>query len=231
VTTLHVHDVHRLSLARVDLLAAFRSPDVANALGDAAELCGAELRPVWPSRPVVGVALTVQLAAGDNLGAIAASLHAQPGDVLVLAGGGDASRALVGGRVARVAMSRGVRACVVDGAVRDLDELERLGFPVFARAVTARRATKAGPSTIGCPVQCGSARVHAGDAVLADRDGVAVVPAAVLDAALARIAAAAAAEREEDADFDLLERRFRAIVAAAAAVRLPVALASPPSGE
>jgi regulator of RNase E activity RraA len=91
VTTLHVHDVHRLSLARVDLLAAFRSPDVANALGDAAELCGAELRPVWPSRPVVGVALTVQLAAGDNLGAIAASLHAQPGDVLVLAGGGDAS--------------------------------------------------------------------------------------------------------------------------------------------
>lgn len=226
--TLHVHDVRRLSLARVDLLAGFRSPDVANALGDRAELCGAELRPVWPSRPVVGVALTVQLAAGDNLGAIAASLQAQPGDVLVLAGGGDARCALVGGRLARVAISRGVRACVVDGAVRDLDELERLGFPVFARAVTARRATKVGPSMIGCPVQCGAARVHAGDVVLADRDGVAVVPAALLDSALAQIAAAAAAEREEDGDFDLLERRFRAAVAAVATLQLPVAPTSTP---
>jgi regulator of RNase E activity RraA len=131
--TLHVHAVHRPPLARVDLLAGFRSPDVANALGDAAELCGAELRPVWPSQPVGGVALTVQLAADDNLGAIAAALHAQPGDILVVAGGG-ARCAQVGGRLARVAMSRGVRACVVDGAVRDVDELERLGFPVFARA-------------------------------------------------------------------------------------------------
>lgn len=227
MTTLHVHDVHRLALAQVDQLAGFRSPDVANALGDRAELCGAELRPVWPSRPVVGVALTVQLAAGDNLGAIAAALQARPGDVLVLAGG-DARYALVGGRVARVAMSRGVRACVVDGAVRDLDELERLGFPVFARAVTARRATKVGPSTIGGPVRCGDARVHAGDAVLADRDGVAVVPAALLPAALARIAAAAAAEREEEGDLGLLEQRFRAAVAAVATVELPVPPMSTP---
>src|SRR5262249_10155518 len=116
VTTLHIHDIHRIALARVDLLAGVRSPDVANARGDRAELCGPELRPVWSSPPVVGVALTVQLAAGDNLGAIAASFHAQPGDVLVLAGG-EAVCAQVGGRIARVAMSRGVRACVVDGAV------------------------------------------------------------------------------------------------------------------
>jgi regulator of RNase E activity RraA len=67
VTALHIHDVHRIALARADLLAGFRSPDVANALGDGAELCGPELRPVWSSPPVVGVALTVQLAAGDNL--------------------------------------------------------------------------------------------------------------------------------------------------------------------
>jgi regulator of RNase E activity RraA len=224
VTTLHIHDVHRIALARVDLLAGFRSPDVANALGDGAELCGPELRPVWSSPPVVGVALTVQLAAGDNLGAIAASFQAQPGDVLVLAGG-EAVCAQVGGRIARVAMSRGVRACVVDGAVRDVDELERLGLPVFARTVTPRRATKAGPSTIGCPVQCGTARVHAGDAVLADRDGVAVIPASLLDSALARIAAAAGAERDEEGDFGLLEQRFRAIVEAVATVRLPVAAA------
>lgn len=226
--TLHVHDVHRPPLAEVDRLAGFRSPDIANALGDRAELCGPDLRPVWRSPPVVGVALTVQLAAGDNLGAIAAPFHAQAGDILVIVGGGEAQCGLVGGRIARVALARGVRACIVDGAVRDLDEIERLALPVFTRTVAARRASKVGPSILGGPVLCGAARIHAGDVILADRDGVAVVPAGLLDSAVSRIAAAAAAEREEEADFHLLDQRLRAIVDGAATTRLPAALRSTP---
>jgi 4-hydroxy-4-methyl-2-oxoglutarate aldolase len=221
MSTQRIHDVRRPPLELVDRFAPLRTPDLANALGDAIALCHAEIRPVWPCPAFVGVALTIRLPAGDNLGALMASLVAQPGDVLVVDGGGEATAALVGGRLARVAMSRGVRGCIVDGAVRDVAELERLGLPVHARAVTPRRATKTREAVIGCTVTCGGARVGPGDLVLADRDGVAFVPRELLAEALARAEQAAASEREEEHDFALLERRFEEAVAEATVVRLP----------
>lgn len=217
----HIHDVRRPPLELVDRFAPFRTPDLANALGDAVALCHSEIRPVWPCPAFVGVAFTVRLPAGDNLGAIVASLVARPGDVLVIDGGGAAMTALVGGRLARVAISRGVRGCIVDGAVRDVVDLERLGMPVYARAVTPRRASKTHAAVLGGTVSCGGARVRPGDLVLADRDGVAFVPQAVLVEALAKTEQVAASERDEERDFSVLERQFEATMAQATVVRLP----------
>jgi 4-hydroxy-4-methyl-2-oxoglutarate aldolase len=221
VTIQHIHDVRRPALELVDRFAPLRTPDLANAMGDAVAVCHAEIRPVWPCPAFVGVAFTVRLLAGDNLGAIVASLVAKPGDVLVIDGGGEALAALVGGRLGRVAMSRGVRGCIVDGAVRDVMDLERLGMPVYARAVTPRRASKTHAAVLGGTVSCGGARVRAGDLVLADRDGVAFVPQALLAEALAKTERAAASEQDEERDFAVLERQFEAAMAQATVVRLP----------
>jgi RraA family protein len=221
MSTVHVHDVRRPDLALVDRFAQFATADVANALGDEAAICDPAIRPVWRSPTLLGVALTVRLPPHDNLGLVIASLTGQPGDVLVIDGGGDATAALAGGRLARVAMSRGIRGFIVDGAVRDLAELERLGLPVHARTVSPRRASKTGDAVIGCALTCGGARVCGGDLVLADRDGVVVIPQHLIERALPRVEAVAASEREEEPDFTILERRFQAAMAQTTVIQLP----------
>uniref|UniRef100_A0AAU2ACA9 Putative 4-hydroxy-4-methyl-2-oxoglutarate aldolase n=1 Tax=Streptomyces sp. NBC_00093 TaxID=2975649 RepID=A0AAU2ACA9_9ACTN len=126
---------------------------------------------------LVGPALPVLTRSGDNLAIHRALDEAQPGDVLVISGQGDVSRAVIGDLIGEIMISKGVLGAVVDGAVRDTTALSAQGLVVFARAVTPAGPFKHGPGTVGSPVAVGGVVVSAGDIIVADDDGVAVVPA------------------------------------------------------
>ncbi|MEU7583130.1 RraA family protein [Streptomyces sp. NPDC041068] len=135
------------------------------------------IRPLWPSTPrVAGPAFTVQCPPGDNLMLHAAIHRAEPGSIIVVQSG-DLDYALAGGNVCAVAQRRGVRAFVADGLIRDLAEVREAGFPVFARGVIPFPGTKKAVLPLNAPVHCGGVRVEAGDVVVADEEGVVVVPA------------------------------------------------------
>lgn len=135
------------------------------------------VRALWSPMPrVAGPAFTVTCAPGDNLMLHAAIYRAAPGSVLVVAAG-DAAYAVAGGNVCAVAQRRGIAAFVVDGVIRDLAEVRDAEFPVFARGVVPVAGLKAATAPLNEPVRCGGVIVRAGDIVVADDDGVLVVPA------------------------------------------------------
>ncbi|MCP2166591.1 RraA family protein [Goodfellowiella coeruleoviolacea] len=169
-----------------DLLAEFAGLAVAN-LGDARDRMGmldGAVRALWRGARVAGWARTVWVRNGDNLALHRAIAAARPGDVLVVNGGGDTSRALMGELMAERAKRRGVLGIVVDGAVRDVAELERMGFPAWARGVCAAGPYKNGPGKVDVPVAVGGVVVQPGDLVVGDDDGVIVIPAAEAVASL-----------------------------------------------
>jgi regulator of RNase E activity RraA len=133
------------------------------------------IRPFTTAR-LVGSALPVLTRAGDNLAVHRALDEARPGDVLVVNGQGDRSRALIGDLLGEIMVSAGVLGAVVDGAVRDTESLAALGLAVFARAASAAGPFKDGPGVVGSPVAVGGVVVSPGDLVVADADGVALVP-------------------------------------------------------
>ncbi|MEV7358588.1 RraA family protein [Kitasatospora sp. NPDC091276] len=154
------------------------------------------IRPLWAGAPrVAGPAFTVQCPPGDNLMLHAAIHRAEPGAVIVVESG-DLDYALAGGNVCAVAQRRGVVAFVADGLIRDLGEVRELGFPVFARGVIPIPGAKRELGTHGARVRCGGVLVAAGDIVVADEEGVVVVPAdrraEALEAARAKLAKEAA---------------------------------------
>lgn len=135
------------------------------------------IRPLWPPvRRVAGPAFTVQCAPGDNLMLHVAIYRAPPGSILVVASG-DIEHAVAGGNVCAVAQRRGVAALVVDGVIRDLTEVRDSGFAVFARGAVPVAGAKTVASPLNEPVRCGGVTVGAGDIVVADEDGVMVIPA------------------------------------------------------
>ena len=135
------------------------------------------IRPLWPSIPrVAGPAFTVRCRPGDNLMLHAAIYRAEPGAVIVVESG-DLDYALAGGNVSAVAQRRGIAAFVLDGVIRDLTEVRDLGFPVFARGVIPVPGIKAAVEPLNQPVRCGGVMVSAADIVVADLEGIVVVPA------------------------------------------------------
>jgi 4-hydroxy-4-methyl-2-oxoglutarate aldolase len=138
-------------------------------------VAGAFLR-VVPGSRAAGPARTAVCGANDNLAAHRVLATVEPGEVVVLAAPEPWSAALVGELLALQARTRGAAALLVDGAVRDVDELVALGFPVWARAVYAAGAAKDEPGELGVPVTVGGVRIDPGDLVVLDGDGAAVVP-------------------------------------------------------
>jgi regulator of RNase E activity RraA len=135
------------------------------------------LRPLWPGAPrLAGPAFTVRCPPGDNLMLHAAIHRAGPGSVVVVESG-DVEYALAGGNVCAVAQRRGVAGFVLDGVIRDLAEIREARFPVYARGVVPIPGTKKAVSPLGADIRCGGVRVSAGDIVVADEEGVVVVPA------------------------------------------------------
>ena len=125
---------------------------------------------------VVGSALTVKVAAGDNLFVHKALDLAAPNDILVIDGGGDISRALVGELMATRARGLGALAFVVDGAIRDVDFFFNNEFLCWAKGVCLRGPYKNGPGQINVPVVVGGMLVNPGDIICGDRDGLIAIP-------------------------------------------------------
>ncbi|MFE0388134.1 RraA family protein [Streptomyces bungoensis] len=158
------------------------------------------IRPLWQPVPrIAGPAFTVRCPPGDNLMLHAAIHRAGPGAVVVVESG-DLDHALAGGNVCAVAQRRGVAAFVADGLLRDLAEVRDIGFPVFARGVIPIPGGKKAAGPLNVPVHCGGVAVDAGDVVVADEEGVVVVPSARRDEVLAAARAKLAKEAGETLD-------------------------------
>jgi 4-hydroxy-4-methyl-2-oxoglutarate aldolase len=145
-------------------------------------------------RSLVGVALTCDCGPLDNLAFMAALAECRPGDVLVVATGGYVGAAVTGDLLIGVARNRGAAGFVTDGLVRDLDDLETVGLPIFAIGVTPNSPQRRGPGSVGLPIVCGGVTVASGDVVVGDRDGVVVVPRARISATLESLEHVKAAE-------------------------------------
>lgn len=169
-----ITDVERVA---PNVVAAFREVDSAT-VHEASGRQGAldhAIKPLAPGITLCGPAFTVWAHPADNLMLHYAVALAQPGDVLVVDGGGFCECALWGEILSVAAAARGLAGLVIDGAVRDVRALRRLGFPVFTRGVSMKGPGKSQPGRINHPIVCGGVLVRAGDLVLGDDDGVVVV--------------------------------------------------------
>lgn len=160
-----------------DLFAAFgeaASSQVADAMSRLGAM-DAGIRCLWPGPRVIGAAVTVWCHAGDNVMYHKALSLAQPGDVLVIntQGSGNAG---FGELLATSAAKIGVLGVIVDGMVRDIEALEAMRMPVWARGLSPSGCNKDGAGEVGAIIACGGVAVRPGDVIVADRDGVAVVP-------------------------------------------------------
>ncbi len=138
-------------------------------------VCDPALRPVWPGARIAGPAFTIRGVGGDNLALHRAVLAAPPGSVLVADLQG-AAHGHWGEILAVAAQQRGITGLVIDGGVRDVDELARIRFPVFARIITVRGTSKDHSGQFDVPVHVGGVVVHPGDLVVGDADGVIALP-------------------------------------------------------
>ncbi len=159
-----------------DVMARWANLPVAN-IGDARERLGITTGLVapWAGATLIGRARTVLTAGGDNLGIQHLVQSAREGDVIVVDGQADTSRALVGELIAGRLMAKGVRGMVIDGAFRDAEDLQAMGFPIWCRARSAAGPYKNGPYRHGVPAAIGGVVCHEGDLVIADGDGVTFV--------------------------------------------------------
>lgn len=143
-----------------------------------------------------GPALTVRVRPGDNLMIHKALMMAQPGDVVVIDGGGDVSQALVGGLMRTTCIAKKLGGLVIDGAIRDLTEWAEDGMPIFAKGHTHRGPSKDGPGEVNVPVAIAGLAVLPGDLIIGDADGVIAVPAAEAADVLAKTLAHLAKEEK-----------------------------------
>ena len=178
----------------VAALAALGSATLGESGGRAADR---RLRPAWPGAALAAPAYPVGCTPGDNLAVHVAVTRAPQGSVLVVDVGWVADRGYWGEVLTTAAEAAGLAGLVLDGGVRDVAALEAHAFPVFSSTVALTGATKDKPGTVGAPVRVGGVLVSAGDWVVADVDGVTVVPGA----ALADVLAAGRAREAKEAGF------------------------------
>lgn len=186
-------------LAKFRELLSIYSPSCV--IADSMERAGvmhSSIKPVSGKR-VVGVALTVKLYPGDLVDCLDALSVVAEGDVIVVDACGETETSVWGGLMSRLCQRKGVAGAVVDGAVRDVDEIQDLGFPLWARAIVPRSthspySQRLEPLEVNVPIMCGGVMVYPGDIVLADEIGVVVIPQAQAAEVLARARELAAKE-------------------------------------
>lgn len=173
-------DLEAAEYSRPDpaIIARFMKVPTAN-IGDVMDRMGildSKISPIWPGAKLAGPAFTVWTRSGDNLAIHRALAVAKQGDVIVVNGGADESRALLGEIMAGKARRSGISGFVIDGAVRDASGIAELSMPVFARALTPAGPYKFGPGKLGITIAVGGVACAPGDIVVGDEDGVVVVP-------------------------------------------------------
>ena len=184
-------DFERVAPETVERASSFAASILADVAGRRGTMDG-HIAPLAPTMRMAGPAFTIEVRPGDNLMIHAAMTLARPGDILVIDGKADRTCALMGSIMINACRKLGIAGVVIDGAVRDTQELRELGFPVYAVGANPNGPTKFVPGRINWPVACGGVAVQPGDLIVGDADGVVVVErekaASLLDAAAKKVA-------------------------------------------
>ena len=198
-------NIERANKTAVEKLSRYGVATIHEAMGRVG-LMHPYIRPIYSGARMCGTAVTVLLQPGDNWMLHVAAEQIQPGDVVVAACTVDNTDGFFGDLLATSFRARGAKGLVIDGGVRDVADLTEMQFPVFSRAISARGTVKSTLGSVNIPVVCAGASVNPGDVVVADMDGVVIVPARIAQQA------ADAAEAREANEADKREKLAQGVL-------------------
>jgi len=198
--TVAVRNIERAEKAHIEELGRLGVATVHEAAGRVG-LLNPSIRPIYPHAKVAGSAITVLLQPGDNWMLHVAIELCQPGDVIVAGTTTESDNGYFGDLLAISARAHGVAGLVIDAGVRDSEDLEKMGFPVFSRQIFAQGTVKETPGAVNVPIVCAGQVVSPGDAVVADNDGVVIVERHRVDVVLEKAISRATGEEAKRVRF------------------------------